>query len=72
MREFEKAFICPACDTALSGKYDIVKVDLNPNEQYKSMVLAGQRPEVIFEICSRAISFWTYQVTETEGYFLLK
>ncbi|GFY56462.1 e3 ubiquitin-protein ligase CCNB1IP1 [Trichonephila inaurata madagascariensis] len=59
--EFEKAFICPACDTALSGKYDIVKVDLNPNEQYKSMVLAGQRPEVIFEICSRAISFWTYQ-----------
>ncbi|GFX29487.1 e3 ubiquitin-protein ligase CCNB1IP1 [Trichonephila clavipes] len=60
--EFEKAFICPACDTALSGKYDIVKVDLNPNEQYKSMVLAGQRPEVIFEICSRAISFWTYQV----------
>ncbi|GIX72088.1 e3 ubiquitin-protein ligase CCNB1IP1 [Caerostris extrusa] len=26
------------------------------------MVLAGQRPEVIFEICSRAISFWTYQV----------
>ncbi|GFU05795.1 e3 ubiquitin-protein ligase CCNB1IP1 [Nephila pilipes] len=60
--EFEKAFICPACDTALSGKYDIVKVDLNPTEQYKSMVLAGQRPEVIFEICSRAISFWTYQV----------
>ncbi|GBM54255.1 E3 ubiquitin-protein ligase CCNB1IP1, partial [Araneus ventricosus] len=60
--EFEKAFICPACDTTLSGKYDIVKVDLNPTEQYKSMVLAGQRPEVIFEICSRAISFWTYQV----------
>nr|XP_015921053.2 E3 ubiquitin-protein ligase CCNB1IP1-like [Parasteatoda tepidariorum] len=26
------------------------------------MVLAGQRPEIIFEICSRAISFWTYQV----------
>ncbi|XP_054713338.1 E3 ubiquitin-protein ligase CCNB1IP1-like [Uloborus diversus] len=26
------------------------------------MVLAGQRPEIIFEVCSRAIAFWTYQV----------
>ena len=26
------------------------------------MVLAGHRPEVIMEICTRAISFWTYQV----------
>ena len=27
------------------------------------MVLAGLRPEVIMEICSRAVSFWTYQVS---------
>ncbi|GIY09908.1 hypothetical protein CDAR_459902 [Caerostris darwini] len=33
-----------------------------PVTQPYLMVLAGQRPEVIFEICSRAISFWTYQV----------
>jgi len=26
------------------------------------MVLAGQKPEVIMEICTRALSFWTYQV----------
>lgn len=26
------------------------------------MVLAGQKPEVIMEICSRALAFWTYQV----------
>ena len=26
------------------------------------MVLAGQRPEMIMEICSRAMSFWVYQV----------
>ncbi len=26
------------------------------------MVLAGQKPEVIMEICSRAMAFWTYQV----------
>lgn len=30
------------------------------------MVLAGQRPETIMEICSRAMSFWTYQVLETQ------
>jgi len=29
------------------------------------MVLAGHRPEVIMEICTRAISFWTYQVLMT-------
>lgn len=29
---------------------------------YLQMVLAGQRPEVIQEIASRAIAFWTYQV----------
>ena len=32
------------------------------------MVLAGQRPEVIMEICSRAMSFWTYQVNPLETY----
>lgn len=26
------------------------------------MVLAGKRPEIIMEICSRAMSFWSYQV----------
>jgi len=64
----------------LEGKLDVVRVDLQPSEQYKSvrvvqpryftaicttkkqMVLAGQRPEVIMEICTRAVSFWTYQV----------
>ena len=77
-------------NTELPNKFDVVRVDLQPNEQYKSvcpvvhtcitththnhpliyihahmhkMVLAGLRPEVIMEICSRAISFWTYQVS---------
>lgn len=31
------------------------------------MVLAGQRPDIIAEICSRALSFWTYQVTPTDA-----
>ena len=76
-REFNKSCVCPACDTQLPGKYDIVRVDLQPSEEYKSvsfiiidgdviimkMVLAGQRPETIMEITSRALSFWTYQVS---------
>ena len=35
------------------------------------MVLAGQRPEVIMEICSRAMSFWTYQVADSSVLLLL-
>ena len=27
------------------------------------MWLAGQKPDVIMETCSRALAFWTYQVS---------
>ncbi|CAB3991793.1 E3 ubiquitin- ligase CCNB1IP1-like [Paramuricea clavata] len=67
-REFNKAYVCPACETNLSGKFDIVRIDLHPSEQYKSMILAGQRPETIMEICSRALSFWTYQAHQERTY----
>ncbi|KAI8491598.1 cyclin B1 interacting protein 1, E3 ubiquitin protein ligase [Branchiostoma belcheri] len=67
-REFNKCYTCPACETSLSDKFDIVRIDLQPSEQYKSMVLAGQRPEVIMEICSRAMSFWTYQSHQERTY----
>ncbi|CAG8647992.1 6626_t:CDS:2 [Cetraspora pellucida] len=43
---------------------DIVFADLNPSEDYKSSVLSGLRPDIIMEICSRALSFWTYQTTQ--------
>ena len=87
-----------AGNTELPNKFDVVRVDLQPSEQYKSvspvvhtcmgieyicslsmstdtcthkMVLAGLRPEVIMEICSRAVSFWTYQVsTRTKSVFV--
>ncbi|XP_030636762.1 E3 ubiquitin-protein ligase CCNB1IP1 [Chanos chanos] len=54
--------ICPACSSALSGKLDIVRTELAPSEEYKAMVLAGLRPETVLDICSRALTFWTYQV----------
>ncbi|XP_067012439.1 E3 ubiquitin-protein ligase CCNB1IP1 [Anabrus simplex] len=53
---------CPACNTRLPNKYDVVKVDLNPSQQFRSMVLAGLRPEIVIEIAHRAIAFWNYQV----------
>ncbi|XP_033099859.1 E3 ubiquitin-protein ligase CCNB1IP1-like isoform X2 [Anneissia japonica] len=61
-REFNKSYSCPACESNLSSKLDIIRIDLSPSEQYKSMVLAGQRPEVVLEVSARAIAFWTYQV----------
>lgn len=60
-REFSKAYTCPACESSLSGTFDIIRIDLHPSDQYKSMVLAGQKPEIIMEVCTRALSFWTYQ-----------
>ncbi|KAF9586288.1 hypothetical protein BGW38_007419 [Lunasporangiospora selenospora] len=43
---------------------DIVFVDLDPSQEYKSSVLSGLRPEVVLEICTRALSFWTYQTAQ--------
>ncbi|GAB1608596.1 E3 ubiquitin-protein ligase CCNB1IP1, partial [Argonauta hians] len=67
-REFHKAYSCPACESSLSGSFDIIRIDLQPSDQYKSMVLAGQKPEVIMEICTRALSFWTYQSHQEKVY----
>ncbi|KXS10383.1 hypothetical protein M427DRAFT_508707, partial [Gonapodya prolifera JEL478] len=63
---FSTALVCPACETSLSQPDDIVTSELNPSEDYKSSVLAGLRPEVIMDIASRGLAFWTYQVTQGE------
>ena len=34
---FNSRTVCPACETDLPGKYDIVRVDLQPSEDYKSV-----------------------------------
>lgn len=57
--------VCPACSSALSGKLDIVRTELSPSEEYKAMVLSGLRPEIILDISSRALAFWTYQVNSS-------
>lgn len=54
--------ICPSCSTTLSGKLDIIRTELSPSEDYKAMVLAGLRPDIVLDISARALTFWTYQV----------
>ncbi|XP_038566095.1 E3 ubiquitin-protein ligase CCNB1IP1-like [Micropterus salmoides] len=60
--------ICPACSSALSGKLDIMRMELSPSEEYKAMVLAGLRPDVVLDISARAMAFWSYQVHQERMY----
>ncbi|XP_030286753.1 E3 ubiquitin-protein ligase CCNB1IP1 [Sparus aurata] len=60
--------ICPACSSALSGKLDIVRTELSPSEEYKAMVLAGLRPDIVLDISGRALAFWSYQVHQEHMY----
>lgn len=38
--------------------------NLNASEDYKTSVLSGLSPEVIMECAGRALSFWSYQMTQ--------
>lgn len=38
--------------------------NLNPSEDYKTSVLSGLSPEAIMECAGRALSFWSYQMTQ--------
>ncbi|KAK7116232.1 E3 ubiquitin-protein ligase CCNB1IP1-like isoform X2 [Littorina saxatilis] len=67
-REFTKSLICPACDTSLPNKYDIVRLDLKPSEQFKAIAWCGLRPETVLEMCTRAIAFWNYQCHQERTY----
>uniref|UniRef100_T1J9U3 Uncharacterized protein n=1 Tax=Strigamia maritima TaxID=126957 RepID=T1J9U3_STRMM len=49
-------------ETNLVDKFDFVHLPLNPNERLQTLSLCGFCPDVILDICSRAISFWVYQV----------
>ncbi|KAK4877161.1 hypothetical protein RN001_009667 [Aquatica leii] len=58
----KKKPVCLACGTQLNNELDVVCVDLNPNEQYKTMILTGLTPDQIMEIATRAIGFYVYQL----------
>ncbi|KAI7824675.1 hypothetical protein BC939DRAFT_515604 [Gamsiella multidivaricata] len=67
-KAFGAALVCPACEASLTQQDDVVFVELNPGQEYRSSILSGLRPEVIMEICTRAISFWTYQTSQEAKY----
>ncbi|KAK0190766.1 hypothetical protein F5146DRAFT_1137592 [Armillaria mellea] len=50
------------CEATLTEPDDVVVCSLHPSNDYKTSVLSGLMPSVILEICSRAISFWQYQI----------
>ncbi|KAF9380785.1 cyclin B1 interacting protein 1, E3 ubiquitin protein ligase, partial [Mortierella sp. AD011] len=54
--------------TGLYDRDDIVFVELNPSQEYRSSVLSGLKPDIIMEICTRAMSFWTYQTSQEARY----
>ncbi|VDP47654.1 unnamed protein product [Soboliphyme baturini] len=68
LKRFAKEPACPSCGNSFKGRYDILRINLNLSDQYKSMILAGQRPDVIIDICSRAISFWSFQLYQEKLY----
>ncbi|PVU93128.1 hypothetical protein BB561_003437 [Smittium simulii] len=61
---FKVSLVCPACESSLLDNESMMTVLLDHSESYKSMILAGQGPEAIMEISSRALAFWVYQVSQ--------
>ncbi|KAH8982379.1 hypothetical protein EDB92DRAFT_1936866 [Lactarius akahatsu] len=47
---------------------DVVVSSLHPSNDYKTSVLSGLNPATILEICSRAISFWQYQIHQENSF----
>lgn len=67
-RNAENSLNCPACGTELRDKFDVIQADLKPGDTFKSIVLAGMRPDTIMDIAMRAMSFWSYQVEQETLY----
>ncbi|KAF7353034.1 E3 ubiquitin-protein ligase CCNB1IP1 [Mycena venus] len=65
---FNASRLCPACETTLSEPDDVVVCSLHPSNDYKTSVLSGLSPSIILEICSRAISFWQYQIHQENSF----
>ncbi|ESK93774.1 e3 ubiquitin-protein ligase ccnb1ip1 [Moniliophthora roreri MCA 2997] len=65
---FNVSRLCPACESQLSEPDDVVICSLHPSNDYKTSVLSGLAPSIILEICSRAISFWQYQIHQENAF----
>ncbi|CAG9581126.1 unnamed protein product [Danaus chrysippus] len=67
-RNAENSLTCPACGSELKDKFDVIQADLKPTETFKSIVLAGLKPDTIMDVAMRAMSFWSYQVEQETLY----
>lgn len=67
-RNAENSLTCPACGNELRDKFDVIQADLHPSETFKSIVLAGMKPDTVMDIAMRAMSFWSYQVEQETMY----
>ncbi|KAF9221931.1 hypothetical protein BS17DRAFT_710090 [Gyrodon lividus] len=65
---FNASRLCPACETSLTEPDDVVVCSLHPTNDYKTSVLSGLSPTIITEICSRALSFWQYQIHQENSF----
>ncbi|KAI0248690.1 hypothetical protein BJV78DRAFT_1130966 [Lactifluus subvellereus] len=78
---FSASRLCPACETSLTEPYVAASRELSrwfraffqvsslhPSNDYKTSVLSGLNPATILEICSRAISFWQYQIHQENSF----
>ncbi|KAI0637757.1 hypothetical protein C8Q77DRAFT_387441 [Trametes polyzona] len=65
---FNASRLCPACETSLTEPDDVVVCSLHPSNDYKTSVLSGLNPTIILEICSRALSFWQYQIHQEQSF----
>ena len=55
--------VCTVCGANLaSTKYSICLIDLNPPEEFKSQLLCGYTPDIIMDIASHGLNFYTSQV----------
>ncbi|KAK4109902.1 hypothetical protein N656DRAFT_791442 [Canariomyces notabilis] len=64
-------YTCPACRQPLSGS-EVCEQLLHPSEEWKSVALCGLSPTAVMECAGRALSFWSYQMTNQISYQIRK
>ncbi|KAK0645612.1 hypothetical protein B0T16DRAFT_329143 [Cercophora newfieldiana] len=55
-------YTCPVCRQPLADT-ELLRQNLRPSEEWKSVALAGLSPTVVMECAGRALTFWSYQMT---------
>ncbi|KAK3379891.1 hypothetical protein B0T24DRAFT_663978, partial [Lasiosphaeria ovina] len=64
-------YTCPVCQQPLTAS-EVCKQLLHPSEEWKSVVLSGLSPTIVMECAGKALSFWSYQMTNQILYQMQK